>query len=155
MTRPISILNDMIHKAECEKYPMIRPELLRCNSIKASKANDLTKAVIKYIQLMGGQAERISVTGRRIDQRRVVTDCMGGQREIGAVKWIKSSMQKGSADISAVIHGRSVKIEIKVGRDRQSGAQKIYQDQVERAGGTYLIVGTFDEFYEWYNSQVW
>ena len=59
-------------------------------------------------------------------------------------------MQVGSADISATIEGRSVKIEIKVGSDRQSEAQKRYQQQVENAGGTYFIATSFEQFEDWF-----
>jgi hypothetical protein len=61
-------------------------------------------------------------------------------------------MQRGTADISATIHGKSVKIEIKVGKDRQSEAQKRYQEQVERAGGVYIVIRDFDQFEAWYNA---
>ena len=60
----------------------------------------------------------------------------------------------GTADISATIGGRSVKIEVKVGRDRQSEAQRIYQQQVEAAGGIYYIATDFESFVKWYN-ELW
>ena len=56
----------------------------------------------------------------------------------------------GSADISATIAGRSVKMEIKIGADRQSEAQRRYQVAIERAGGLYVIVKDFTSFVEWY-----
>jgi hypothetical protein len=59
-------------------------------------------------------------------------------------------MQKGSADISATINGRSVKIEIKM-QDKQSEAQRKYQEQVELAGGKYWLVRSFDQFLTYYN----
>ena len=111
-------------------------------------ANGLTRCVIEYLQLHGHQAERINVIGRPIDNSRVVTDCLGRQRRIGSIKWIPSGSTPGSADVSATIRGRSVKIEIKTGRDRQSEHQKKYQKQIEQAGGTYLIVRNFDNFLE-------
>jgi hypothetical protein len=111
-------------------------------------ANGLTRCIIDYIKLTGGQAERISVTGRRIDKRKQFTDVIGNRREIGKVQWIKSNMKKGSADISATIQGRSVKIEVKIGSDRQNQAQKDYQAEVERAGGIYMIARSFDDFLE-------
>ena len=146
-------LNAMIHADMVRRYPEIPERLLPNKPIKATKANELTKSIIKFIQLSGGQAERISVTGRRVDMRKTYTDVLGQQRQIGSVRWIKSSMQKGSADISATIAGRSVKIEIKVGRDRIRPEQEIYQQQVEKAGGIYLLIHTFDEFYDWYMSK--
>ena len=150
---PLSTLNAMIHADMVRRYPEIPERLLPTKAIKATKANELTKAVIKFIQLSGGQAERISVTGRRVDLRRTYTDVLGNQRQIGSVRWIKSSMQKGSADISATIAGQSVKIEIKVGRDQIRPEQETYKQQVEKAGGIYLLIQTFDEFYQWYTSR--
>jgi hypothetical protein len=41
-------------------------------------------------------------------------------------------------------------IEVKWGEDRQSEAQKMYQARIEKAGGIYLIIHKFEEFYEWY-----
>ncbi|HJY63731.1 MAG TPA: hypothetical protein VJ455_06205 [Ignavibacteria bacterium] len=60
-------------------------------------------------------------------------------------------MQPGTADISATIAGRSVKIEVKIGRDKQSQKQKEYQRQVEASGGLYFIAKSFDQFFTWYN----
>ena len=133
------------------RYPEIPPDLLYCKPIKANSANELTKAVIKFIRLTDGQAERISVTGRTINTRKTYTDILGHRKTIGSVKYIPSAMTKGSADISATIQGKSVKIEIKWGHDRQSQAQAKYQAEIEKAGGIYIIVSTFDQFYNSYN----
>jgi len=123
------------------------PEYARCApSYSDRTANGLTKCIIDFLRLKGYQAERISVTGRKISQSKVYTDVLGATRKIGQDKWIKTSMQKGTADISAIINGRSVKIEVKIGRDRQSQSQKKYQDEVERSGGVYWIVRSFDDF---------
>ena len=116
-------------------------------------ANGLTRAIIDWLKLNGNQAERINTTGRMLDQRKVVTDVIGRTRQIGSTKWIKGSGQRGSADISATIRGQSVKIEIKIGRDRQSEHQKEYQKQIEQAGGQYWIIRTFDQFVELYNEK--
>jgi len=120
---------------------------------KPSTANGLTRCVIDWIKFSGGQAERISVTGRMIDNTKVVSDVMGHRRIVGSVSYQKSSMTKGSADISAIINGRSVKIEIKIGRDRQSDAQKQYEQSVTKAGGVYIIVHTLEDFVNWWDSQ--
>lgn len=116
-------------------------------------ANGLTRAVIDFIRFNGYQAERINCTGRPLDQSKVVTDVIGDTRRIGSVKWLPTSGQKGTADISAIIRGRSIKIEVKQ-KDRQSEDQKQYQAQVERAGGIYVIVRSFDDFLNFYNSIV-
>ena len=58
--------------------------------------------------------------------------------------------QKGIADVDAIYKGQAIKIEIKSGRDKQSDHQKAYQQEIERAGGIYIIIRSTDEFlYFW------
>lgn len=116
-----------------------------------SKTNGLTQCVIKWIQLNGYQAERISNTGRIIDTSRKVTNVVGQVGIIGGKKWIKGTGTNGTADISATIQGRSVKIEIKFGADRLSQDQIEYGNNVTRAGGVYLVVRDFDQFVVWWD----
>jgi hypothetical protein len=113
-------------------------------------ANGLTKCVVEFIRLTGGMAERINCTGRYVDRSQTFTDVIGRTRTIGSGQWLPTSGVKGTADISAVIEGRAVKVEIKI-RDRQSEDQKRYQEATERAGGVYLIVRSFAEFKTWYD----
>lgn len=114
-------------------------------------ANGLTKCIIAYIKYKGGQAERINTTGIPLDTRRTVTDVLGRTRTIGSVQWRTSGATVGSADISATIKGRSVKIEVKAGRDRMSEAQRKYQHDIEAAGGYYYIARNFTDFLYWYD----
>ena len=118
-----------------------------------STANGLTKCVIDYINLIGGQAERISNTGRYIDESRIVTDVLGNRKKIGSGKYIKGTGTNGTADISATFKGKSIKIEIKM-KDKQSEAQKEYQQAIERAGGIYFICHNFEEFLDKFNTFV-
>jgi len=127
------------------------PEYARTTPSYSDKtANGLTKCIIDFIRITGGQAERINCTGRYIDKSQTFIDVLGRTRTIGTGQWLPSTGQKGTADISAVIRGRAVKIEIKVGKDRQSADQKKYQQAIEQAGGIYLIVRSFEEFYFWH-----
>lgn len=146
----LKALNQLSDQAKRLKYSEIRPELLPPAKFSDKTANKLTSAVIAWIRLHGYQAERISITGRQIDKRITYTDCIGNKRQIGTLQWIKTSGTRGSADISATIHGRSVKIEVKIGRDKQRPAQMEYQRSVEAAGGVYFIATTFQQFYDWY-----
>lgn len=114
-------------------------------------ANGLTSCIIQYIRLTGGQAERISNTGRLIDARTTFEDVIGRTRTIGGSHWIPGTGTNGTADISATIAGRSVKVEVKVSRDIQSESQKQYEQSVIRAGGLYVIASTFTGFLDWYN----
>ena len=113
-------------------------------------ANGLTRMVMDWIKFNKGQSERINVTGRFINAK-IITDVVGFKRQIGNDKWIKGSGTKGSADISATIKGKSIKIEVKIGRDKMSEDQVKYQEAIEKAGGIYYIAKDFDSFYEWYN----
>lgn len=133
------------------RYPSMPEAARTCKKYRDNSANGLTGCVIDWIRLNGGQAERINCTGRYVDNTQVFTDVVGRTRSIGTGQWLPSSGTKGTADISAVIRGRAVKIEIKYGRDRQSDDQRNYQAQIETAGGIYLIVRTFAQFYDWYN----
>ena len=110
-------------------------------------ANGLTKAITSFIQFNGYQAERINTMGVARENKRTDGKVIG-------VTWTKGTTTAGSADISATIRGRSVKIEVKVGKDRQSEAQKRYQETIERAGGVYLIARDFDSFVEWFDKYV-
>ena len=146
----LKALNQLSFDAMRFRYPLIRPELLAPPKYSDKTANGLTSCIIQWIRLHGYQAENIKVTGRQIDRRKVVSDCLGNQRQIGTLQWIKTSGTRGSADISATIAGKSVKIEVKIGRDKQRPAQMEYQRSVEAAGGIYFIASTFQQFYDWY-----
>ena len=144
-------LENAIFLKKVERYPNTPPEYLVHPTYRDDTANGLTKCVIDMIRLKGGQAERISNTGRVIDRRKTYTNVLGFTRTIGGTEWIPGTGTRGSADISATIAGKSVKIEVKIGADRQSHAQKEYQKNIEAAGGIYYIARDFTSFVEWYN----
>jgi hypothetical protein len=130
------------------------PEYIVRTKFTDKTANSLTKAIVKWINLNGYQAERISTSGRWVDNSKVVTDVLGNQKKIGSGKYIKGSGTKGSADISATIKGKSIKIEVKIGKDKQSESQIEYQKAIERAGGIYFIAKDFTSFYHFYSTLV-
>lgn len=149
----IQHLKDLAHAYDRQKYPNTPDHCRVLPKYSDSTANGLTKAVIDFLKLNNWQAERIAVTGRQIDTRQFYIDAIGRTKQVGSVKWIKGSMQTGTADISATIKGRSIKIEIKclaTGDRCQSEKQRQYQNEIEHSGGIYLIIRTFDQFYEWY-----
>lgn len=147
----IKELENAIFLKKVDRYKNTPPEYLVQPSYRDDTANGLTKCVIDMIRLKGGQAERINTTGRMLDKRKVYTDVVGITRTIGSAEWIPGTGTRGSADISATIKGKSVKIEVKIGADRQSEAQKEYQKNIEAAGGIYYIARDFTSFVEWYN----
>lgn len=150
-TKAVKMLELMVFTEKRKKYPSIPIDYLAPVTFRDDTANGLTKCITTFIQLMGGQAERISTTGRPIDRQSTFTDVVGRTRSIGRIEWVPGTTTKGSADISATIAGKSVKIEVKISRDVQSQAQKNYQQDVEQAGGVYYIARDFTSFLEWFN----
>ena len=136
------------HK-DCEKTSM-PPDYVPKDKFTDATANGLTKAICTFINLTGGQAERISSMGRVIDGRKVVTNYLGQTGLIGSQTYIPGTSTQGTADISAIIKGKSVKIEVKIGKDKMSQAQIQYKANVERAGGIYIIAKTWDGFIQEY-----
>jgi hypothetical protein len=135
------------------KYPSMDVRFIPMTDWKDTSANGLTKCIIFYINAMGGQAERISSQGQYREGKKIKVGTGEVQYEKQLPgKWTPGQSTKGTADISATIRGRSVKIEVKFGSDRQSDAQKQYQEAIEKAGGTYIIAKDFDSFVLWYES---
>lgn len=145
-------LEKLLIEAKRLKYPNTPPHYLVADTHEDKTANGLTKAIIAFIRLRGGQSERISTTGRPINRTQTFTDTLGHTRQIGSIEWVKGTTTNGSADISATIAGCSVKVEVKIGTDRMSEAQHQYQKSIESAGGVYFIARTFEEFVTWYQT---
>ena len=103
-------------------------------------ANQLTRAVCDFLKFHGHYSNRVNSMGI---QRRT----KGGEQ-----KWCYGASNKGTADITAIIGGKHVSIEIKVGRDVMSQHQHREKARVERAGGHYITVGSMEEFFYWYKS---
>ena len=146
-------LERMANIADREKYPHIDQRYLAPRLFQDNTAGGLSKSIIFFLKLSGHQCEKIHTTGRPIDRRKTFTDVLGNCRQVGSITWIPTTGTRGSADLSATIYGASVKIELKIGRDTQSEAQKAYQRAVETAGGFYVIVHSFQEFFDWYNRE--
>ncbi len=142
-------LTELKWKYDCTQTRM-PPDYVVRTKYSDKTANGLEKAIVAFIKLNGGMAERVKNTGRYIDESKVVTDVMGYTKRIGSGKYITGTGTNGSADIHSTIRGRTVAIEVKIGADKQSDAQKEYQTMIERAGGIYMIAKTFDNFYEQY-----
>lgn len=105
---------------------------------KVSTANGLTTFIVNYIDWTGGHANRVSSAGRWIP----------GANKYDGGMFIPSTTKKGTADISAIIRGKSVQFEVKIGADRPSPAQLNEQKRVQQAGGLYFFVKTPEQFFE-------
>ncbi len=92
-----------------------------------------------FVFLNGWQAERVDNRGYWVQEEK---------------KYVPSMCEKGTADLHCTINGLSVKVEIKIGKDRQSEAQRKYQKRIEKAKGIYLITRSFSEFVEQYKKLI-
>lgn len=128
------------------KYP--NNAYIPLSNWKDDSANGLTQCITAFLNFSGWQAERINTMGVYREGKKIQ---VGENTRQLKGKWTPSTSTKGSSDISATIKGRSVKIEVKYGKDKQSEVQKRYQESVEQAGGIYYIARTFDEFIEFYD----
>lgn len=147
-SRAVKMLESMAMDAARLRLPDV--PYLAPRTFRDDSANTLTKCIIEFLKLNDWQAERINTMGRPVDRSKTFTDVLGNRRTIGRVEWTHGTTTRGSSDISATIAGRSVKVEVKFGADRQSEAQRRYQEQVEKAGGIYYIARSFAGFLDWY-----
>lgn len=116
-----------------KKNPTVPEYAIRKKIFHDQRANDLTQAIICFFTVIGGMAERINNMGRQVNRK-------------GSTLWIVGTGTNGTADISSVWEGLSIKVEVKAGNDRQSKAQKAYQEKIRKAGGIYILARSFDGF---------
>jgi hypothetical protein len=102
-------------------------------------ANGLTNCIQDFCKHIGAYSNRISTTGQ--------------MRKIGGrMTWTKGNSNKGAADVRILFNGRSVDVEIKIGKDRMSEAQYKEKQRVENAGGLYFVARSFPGFLEFWLS---
>ncbi len=133
-------LEQLKHRSKCSKTTL--PEsYVPMTKYSDKTANGLTTAIVDFIRLTGGYADRINNTGimrngkwTRSGTRKGIADIMAGK-----------PIQVGDRTISA-----TVAIEVKIGKDRQSDDQKKVQQELENSGGFYIIARNWYQFYyEW------
>lgn len=134
------------------KYPNVPDYATTVPKYSDKTANGLSRMITDYIIFIGGICERRSNTGRRIDSTKIVSDVLGRKRIIGSVKWIPGTGRNGTSDLSGVYKAIPLAIEVKIGKDKQSPAQKKYQEDFENAGGWYCIARNFETFYKEFNA---
>ena len=94
-------------------------------------ANGLTKLIMAWLKVNGHFAARINTQGNYNAKLQ---------------KFVRSGSTNGMADINAVVQGRSISIEVKIGRDKIRESQLKVKSEIEAAGGVYIIVRSFDDF---------
>ena len=106
------------------------------NAPKTVTANDLTRQIIRFVrQDPDAFATRLNSTGiYRADLK----------------KYVPSQQVAGIPDIYACVNGRAVHIEVKVGKDQTSDAQRNTIADLMRAGADVYVAKDFEGFKEWF-----
>ena len=134
-------LTEAIHQQKFKDHPHCetRKELFPTRPFTEKGANELTRSIEAFIRYTGNYADRINNTGIYDPKTK---------------KFRRSNTRRGIADVMAtkrIEHqGRyfaiTVAIEIKYGNDKLSEYQLRIKDDIERAGGIYLVARTWEQF---------
>lgn len=115
------------------------------------KANGLTKLIINFLKWRGHYSNRINTQGQAHVHKIPRFNLHSGKIETSdQIRYTKSTTKKGTPDISAIIAGRAVTIEVKVGKDKMSKDQLEQKATIEAAGGIHFVARDMTTFYNWY-----
>ena len=153
-TEAVIELRRLLLEESVNKYPTLPDHARPVNSFDSTKNKERRelKRIAKYIELKGGICSITDSSAKRIDKTMNYVDSVGFNRTIGSVEFRKNTdFEVGHSDLTATINGQAHYIELKrvykSGKDRQSEAQKAFQSKVTKAGAIYLIVNSFEDFY--------
>ena len=119
---------------------------------KQNSANEITKTITGFIDFMGGLGERISSAGRYVPGEKY--ENMDGKKFETKGRFIPSTTRAGTSDISATIYGKTIKIEVKYGKDRLSKKQKDYLTKAHNAGCFCYVAKDFDGFFDFFMEKI-
>lgn len=131
-------LREFENEYNAHKYDnSVMPEYARIRThFRDDTANGLTTAVIAHLQYYGHFAARVNVGGVYNPKRG---------------KYRHSQSRKGMADVSAVVNGRPLQIEVKAGKDKPRPDQLQVAAEYEQAGGLYVFIHNFADYMQVYN----
>ena len=126
-------LDNLSYQSKLDQFPNMPMKAIPRTKYSDGSANDLTKSIIDFVRLKGFYATRIQSQGQK----------RGNVMTFGTT-------QKGTADIHICLNSIHISCEIKYGKDKQSIFQKSVQQDIEKAGGIYLLIRDFEQFYKFY-----
>lgn len=106
---------------------------------KKSPTNELTSAIMKYMRSLRCAVARINTTG-------IYDEKIGKYRYSGSTNGVEDVNCILPVNIAGMKVGVTVAVEIKTGKDRMRDEQLERKENVEKAGGHYIIAKTFDQF---------
>lgn len=140
-----------LHRAkQREATPSFPEAYAPMKKFSDSNTNELTKSIIAFINYIGGFAERINTMG--VYQQPKTINVGYGTLTVGKGLYRPTTGVKGSSDISAIYQGKTIKIEVKFGKDRLSPQQIEYIANVTKAGAFAYVAKDYDSFRDWWRS---
>ena len=114
------------------------PEYARVkDKFRDDTANGLTKCIIKYLTMQGAFVTRLNSTGIYRNDIQ---------------KFVPNTQRKGMPDVYALFNGKTLFIEVKIGKDRISEHQLKVKQESEANGASYIVARNFTDFLNKYNS---
>ena len=96
----------------------------------------LEAVICNLLNFAGHPTKKVETTGRKIKAKS------------GKEIYIKTrTSRKGEPDVMAIIDGRAVYFEVKIGADRLSDDQKTFIERLQKAGAVVHIIKTVDDFF--------
>ena len=126
-------LDNLSYQSKLDQFPNMPIKAIPRTKYSDGSANDLTKSIIDFVRLKGFYATRIQSQGQK----------RGNVMTFGTT-------ERGTADVHICINSTHISCEIKYGKDKQSIFQKSVQQEIEKAGGIYLLIRDFEQFYKFY-----
>jgi hypothetical protein len=126
-------LNSLAYQNKIEQHPTMPIKAVVKEKFTDKDTNSLTRCIMAFMKLKNHYIVRINTMGMMRGNTRTY-----------------STTQKGTADLHGILNGIHLSIELKMKNDFQSKDQEETQRQIEKAGGIYLLIRSFEQFYKFY-----
>jgi hypothetical protein len=126
-------LNNLAYQNKIEQHPTMPIKAVVKEKFTDKDTNSLTRCIMAFMKLKNHYIVRINTQGQVRGNIRTY-----------------STTQKGTSDLHGIINSIHISIELKMKGDTQSKDQEETQRQVEKAGGIYLLIRSFEQFYKFY-----
>ena len=137
MSNALKELCQLADRRKAERSPNFPANYIPRSKYSDRDANGLTRCIVDYLNYSGHFATRLQSTGQyRADLKR----------------FIGSQQRAGLPDVFAVVEGRAVFAEVKIGRDSLSQTQKDTISDLENAGAACHVSKDFQGFYDWFTA---
>lgn len=126
-------LDNLCYQSKLDQFPNMPIKAIVKEKFTDKDTNSLTRCITTFMKLKNHYIVRINTQGQ----------VRGNIRTF-------STTQKGTSDLHGIINSIHISIELKMKGDTQSKDQAETQRQIEQAGGVYLLIRSFEQFYKFY-----